>query len=172
LLDEGHDQTWNFCAPPKRRTLLQTLVRGAGHPSDEPTIIARLAREFLPLTTDDVACLRARCVRGWSGEAVNRAYSIRAQAARVPTFFTIAAMERHLDAWRDCRWLHSDLARACTSCPCQCGSQFRSLCTCDCLPPGCSRRRVEKFKEQLARLAPQFLGVPPTAEEIAAAQWP
>lgn len=172
LLDEGHDQTWDMCQPPKQKTLLQTLVRGAGHPSDEPTIIARLAREFLPLTTDDVACLRARCVRAWSGVVEDRAYSIRAQAARVPTFFTIAAMERHLDAWRDCQWLHSDLARACTSCPCQCGSQFRSLCTCDCLPPGCSFRRVQKFKEQLARLGSHFLGVPPTAEEIAAAQWP
>jgi hypothetical protein len=170
LLDEGHDQTWDMCAPHRRRTLLQFLVQrgtSAGAPADARAIIAVLADKFLPLTTDDVAWLRASHVRAWSGVAVDRADQIRAQAARVPTLFTIAAMERHVDAWKDCRQLHSILAWACTSCPCQCNSQFRSLCVCDCLP-GCSLRRVAKFKEELARLGPQFLGVPPTAEQIAA----
>lgn len=168
LLDEGHDQSWNMCAPHRRRTLLQFLVqRATSAPADAQTIIAVLAGKFLPLTTDDVAWLRGSHVRAWGGVAVDRADSIRAQAARVPTLFTIAAMERHVDAWRDCRQLHRILAQACTSCPCQCNSQFRSLCVCDCLP-GCSLWRVEKFKEQLARLGPQFLGVPPTAEQIVA----
>ena len=169
LLHEGHDQTWDACAPHKRRTMLQFLVQpatSAGAPAGARTITV-LADKFLPLTTDDVDCLRARCVRAWSGVAIERAEHIRAQAARVPALFTIAAMEQHTDAWTECRKLHSIIARACTSCPCQCNSQFRSLCVCDCLP-GCSLRRVAKFKEELARLGPQFIGVPPTAEQIAA----
>lgn len=165
LLHEGHDQTWDMCAPHRRRTILQFLVQHAtGAPAGVHTI-ALLADNFLPLTEDDVAFLPTRCVRGWSPVAIERAERIREQHG--PARFTIAALERHVDAWKDGRLLHLKLvALACDRCPCKCNSQFSSLCVCDCVRD-CRLRRVTEFHQELAQLRRQFIGVPPTAEQIA-----
>lgn len=153
------DQTFSSL---RHLTVLQFLIHPHQNPAmDHPGRLTDLANRFLPLT--------ATCVDSIASVRFILLQSVLADADELRRGgsgdFTVAAMVKHFYAWARCSGLHRGLTvrRKCI-CECSCGSLYISLCKC-C--KGCMKRQIEDFEAAVAALAPDFIGSPPSATDIA-----